>query len=124
VVKGIEAALTEALLAARYHGVEDEVLASLGGMFLHPDWRRQAQYMISRSLEHGVRRAEEMREAAKTVAEAGIVPLMSEACAQRQDWSAQFSTALEKSEFAAMLDSILALNLIAGKQILTERAGS
>ena len=27
--------------------------------------------MISRSLEHGARRAEEMREAARTVAEAG-----------------------------------------------------
>lgn len=123
VVKGMEAALTEALLAARYHGVEDEVLASLGGMFPHPDWRRQAQYMISRSLEHGVRRAEEMREAAKTVAEAGIEPLMSEASAQRQGWSAQFSTALEEGEFADMLDSILASNHAASQQNEIERAG-
>lgn len=123
VIKGMEAALTEAMLAARYHGVEDEVLASLGGMFPHPDWRRQAQYMISRSLEHGTRRAEEMREAAKTVAEAGIEPLMSEASAQRQDWSAQFSTALEESEFAGMLDSILASNQANVQQDQKESAG-
>lgn len=123
VVKGMEAALTEALLAARYHGVEVEVLASLGGMFPHPDWNRQAQYMISRSLEHGVRRAEEMREAAKTVAEAGIEPLMSEASAQRQGWSAQFFTALEEREFAGMLDSILASNQAANQQDRIERAG-
>ncbi|WP_374577243.1 DUF1932 domain-containing protein [Phenylobacterium sp. J367] len=30
--------------------------------------------MMSRSLEHGTRRAEEMREAARTVAEAGVPP--------------------------------------------------
>ncbi len=121
VVKGMEAALTESLLAARYHGVEEEVIASLEEMFPHPDWTRQARYMISRSLEHGVRRAEEMREAAKTVAEAGVQPLMSEASAQRQDLSAQFSSALEESEFADMLDSILALNQAAGQEDHTER---
>ncbi|HKX55480.1 MAG TPA: DUF1932 domain-containing protein, partial [Xanthomonadales bacterium] len=107
VVKGMEALLTESLLAARYHGVEQEVLASLGEMFPHPDWQRQAHYMITRSLEHGVRRAEEMREAAQTVAEAGIEPWMSEACVQRQDWAAQFGGALEQRELHALLDSIL-----------------
>ena len=110
VVKGVEALLTEALLAARYHGVEEEVIASLGDLFPHPDWNRQARYMIARSLEHGVRRAEELREAARTVAEAGIAPTMSEACAVRQDWAAQFAESLAEAELAEMLDSILALN--------------
>lgn len=110
VVKGMEALLTEALLAARYHSVEQEVLSSLGDMFPGPDWQRQAHYMISRSLQHGVRRAEEMREAAQTVTEAGIEPLMSEACAQRQDWAAQFDAALDQPELPALLDSILNLN--------------
>jgi len=39
--------------------------------------------MISRTLEHGVRRAEEMREAARTVAEAGVEPLMASAAANK-----------------------------------------
>lgn len=124
VVKGMEALLTEALLAARYHGVEQEVLASLGEMFPHPDWQHQAHYMITRSLEHGVRRAEEMREAAQTVAEAEIEPLMSEACAQRQDWAAQFASALQQRELPVLLDSILAVNKKAGSHACqTENPG-
>src|SRR2546430_4458106 len=54
--------------SARRHGVEDAVLASLQDLFPVRDWRALARYMISRSLQHGRRRAEEMREAVKTVA--------------------------------------------------------
>ena len=45
-------------------------------------------HLISRALQHGVRRAEEMREAAVTVAGAHLEPLMSEATAARQEWTA------------------------------------
>jgi len=109
-VKGVEALLAEALLAARHYGVEDDVLASLGDLFPRPDWNRHACYMIARSVEHGVRRAEEMHEVARTVAESGLEPLMSAACAQRQQWAAQFAAALEQQELKAMLDAILAAN--------------
>ena len=61
--------------------------------------------MISRSLEHGTRRAEEMREAARTVAEAGVAPLMSDAIAKRQGWAAGYRSALSP-DLAAMLDAI------------------
>ena len=44
--------------------------------------RALARYMISRSLLHGRRRAEEMREVARTVGEAGVEPRMSSACAR------------------------------------------
>ena len=107
VVKGIEALLTEALLAARYHGVEEDVIASLGKMLPHPDWNQHAHYMISRSLQHGVRRAEEMREAAVTVAEAGLQPLMSEASAARQDWASQFTASRDVASLPDLLDSML-----------------
>ena len=70
IVKGMEALLAEALLTARRHGVEDVVLASLQDLFPVGDWRQLARYMISRSLQHGTRRSEEMREAARTVSEA------------------------------------------------------
>ena len=71
-VKGMEALLTESLLTARRHGVEETVLASLKDLFPAADWRKLAQYMISRSLIHGKRRAEEMREVAQTVKNAGL----------------------------------------------------
>ena len=69
-VKGIEALLLESLLARASYGVEDAVLDSLQILFPVDDWRKLARYMISRSLMHGARRAEEMREVARTVAEA------------------------------------------------------
>ena len=88
VIKGMEALVTESLLTARFYGVEDEVLGSLSNLFPRPDWEDYALYLISRALQHGVRRAEEMREAAVTVAGAHLEPLMSEATAARQEWTA------------------------------------
>ena len=105
VVKGVEALLTESLLAARHYGGEGYVLASLSNLLPLPDWPGVAQYMISRALEHGVRRAEEMREAARTVEEAGVQPLMSCAIAERQDWAGSRRAALAPDLFA-MLDAL------------------
>lgn len=106
-IKGIEALLTESMLAARHYGVEHVVLNSLSDLLPVGDWEKLAQYMISRALEHGVRRAEEMREVAITVHEAGIAPLMSAATAERQDWTAGYKSALAASDLDAMLDEIL-----------------
>ena len=44
--------------------------------------------MISRSLVHGKRRAEEVREAARTVRESGVDAVMTPAIAEREDWAA------------------------------------
>jgi 3-hydroxyisobutyrate dehydrogenase-like beta-hydroxyacid dehydrogenase len=106
-IKGIEALLTESLLAARHYGVEKDVLASLSDLLPVGDWEKLARYMISRSLEHGTRRAEEMREVTKTVREASVDPLMSSATAERQDWAAAHKSALSEQQLPAMLDSIL-----------------
>jgi 3-hydroxyisobutyrate dehydrogenase-like beta-hydroxyacid dehydrogenase len=108
IIKGVEALLTESLLAARRYGVEKSVLDSLSDLLPAGDWEKIARYFISRSLEHGVRRAEEMREAAKTVAEAGLEPLMASATAEREDWAAAFESALGENELGAMLDAIRA----------------
>jgi 3-hydroxyisobutyrate dehydrogenase-like beta-hydroxyacid dehydrogenase len=88
VVKGMEALLMESLLAARYYGVEDAVLASLNDLLPGHNWRELSRYMVSRSLQHGQRRAEEMREVARTVADARLTPWMSSASAERQAWAA------------------------------------
>ena len=107
-VKGIEALLTESLLAARRYRVEGAVLESLSGLLPSVDWTSLSRYMISRSLQHGRRRAEEMREAARTVADAGIDAWMSAACAQRQDWAAQFGTEARQEALEQLLDALLA----------------
>lgn len=108
-VKGIEALLSESMLAARAYSVEDTVLKSLDDLFPGPDWTKLSRYMISRTLEHGARRAEEMREVARTVSEAGLDPHMSSAAAERQAWAPQFADALSEQELADMLDAIRAL---------------
>ena len=108
VVKGMEALLAESLLAARHYGVERTVLASLSDLFPHEDWPKVAQYMISRSLQHGHRRAEEMREVARTVDDAGLHAWMSVACTLRQDWVADRASALDATGLEDMLDRILA----------------
>jgi hypothetical protein len=61
------------------------VLASLAETFPTIDWEKQGSYLFSRVAQHGRRRAEEMREAALTVREAGLDPHMAAASAERQD---------------------------------------
>ncbi|MDH3533164.1 MAG: DUF1932 domain-containing protein [Gammaproteobacteria bacterium] len=104
VVKGIESLLTESMLAARAYGVEQDVLHSLQGLANNDDWEGFARYMISRSLEHGARRAEEMREVAATVRDVGVAPLMSSACAERQDIAASFPSAPGDASLSGLLD--------------------
>jgi 3-hydroxyisobutyrate dehydrogenase-like beta-hydroxyacid dehydrogenase len=106
-MKGLEALLTEGLLAARHHGVEAAVLESLHDLLPAADWERIADYMVSRSQQHGRRRAEEMREAALAVGEAGIEPLMSLACATRQDWAAAHRPVHEPANLSERLDAVL-----------------
>ncbi len=106
-IKGVEALLMESMLAARHYGVEKTVLASLSDLLPVGDWNALALYMISRSLEHGVRRAEEMREVARTVEEAHVQPLMSRSIAERQDWAAEHKGALSGQDLGALLDLVL-----------------
>jgi 3-hydroxyisobutyrate dehydrogenase-like beta-hydroxyacid dehydrogenase len=107
VIKGLEALLIESLVSARHHGVERAVLESLQGLFPQASWRQTGQYMISRALLHGRRRAEEMREVARTVEEAGLPPRMSRACAEWQAWAAEQTHASSHPELESMLDALL-----------------
>jgi 3-hydroxyisobutyrate dehydrogenase len=87
-VKGMEALAIESLLAARRYGVEREVLSSLAETFPGLEWERQATWFWRRVVQHGRRRAEEMREAAVTVTDAGIASCMATASADVQAWIA------------------------------------
>jgi 3-hydroxyisobutyrate dehydrogenase-like beta-hydroxyacid dehydrogenase len=113
-IKGLEALTTECMLAARHYGVEEQVLNSLADTLPHEDWRSLARYMISRALLHGRRRAEEMREVARTVQEAGIEPMLASSTVRRQDWAFARGQelrgeALASDDLDTLLDAFLAV---------------
>ena len=89
VVKGIEALLFECVMAATTFGADDLVFASLKETWPGIDWKKLADYTSGRVVVHGERRAREMEEVAETLKAIGIDPIMAEATARRQDWSAQ-----------------------------------
>jgi 3-hydroxyisobutyrate dehydrogenase-like beta-hydroxyacid dehydrogenase len=92
-IKGLEALVIESYATARQYGVEDHVLPTLQETFPSIDWQQQGAYFFSRVVQHGKRRAEEMREAANTVREAGFEPFMGEAIADKQQWVADAAKA-------------------------------
>lgn len=90
-IKGLEALVIESYTTARRYGVEAHVLPTLKETFPQIDWDKQGAYFFSRVVQHGKRRAEEMRESAQTVKEAGFPPYMASAIADKQDWVAQMA---------------------------------
>ena len=90
-IKGLEALVIESYTTARKYGVEGHMIPTLAETFPSIDWEQQGAYFFSRVAQHGKRRAEEMREAANTVREAGFEPWMATAIADKHDWVAQQS---------------------------------
>ncbi|MCG6120383.1 MAG: DUF1932 domain-containing protein [Blastomonas sp.] len=78
-VKGIEALTAEFILAADRAGVSEAVLSSLDASWKPQGWSERVDYNLDRMMAHGLRRAAEMEEVAKTLKELGISPVMSEA---------------------------------------------
>ena len=91
-IKGLEALSIECLLTARRYGVEERVIASLDKTFPSLDWNRQGNYLMSRVVKHGTRRAAEMREVAVTLRDVGLDPLMVAGTVERQQWVADLAT--------------------------------
>jgi 3-hydroxyisobutyrate dehydrogenase len=89
IVKGLEALMLECVLAATPYGADERVFSSLSESFPGIDWQRLADYMVSRVVIHGERRAREMEEVAETLESQGIEPIMAQAAARRQDWCAK-----------------------------------
>ncbi|HEX5110357.1 MAG TPA: DUF1932 domain-containing protein [Vicinamibacterales bacterium] len=89
VVKGLEALLCECVLGAVPYGAQEHVFASLKESYPGLDWQKLADYTIGRMVVHGERRAREMEEVAETLRAIGVEPIMAEATARRQDWSAR-----------------------------------
>lgn len=83
-VKGIEALTAEMMAAAEAAGVTDAVLASLDASEKVLPWQDKAAYNLERMAVHGLRRAAEMEESAKTLAALGIDPVMTRGTVERQ----------------------------------------
>jgi 3-hydroxyisobutyrate dehydrogenase-like beta-hydroxyacid dehydrogenase len=91
IIKGLEALAIESLTAARHYGVEDAVLASLAETFPGIAWEEQTTYFFQRVIAHGRRRAEELREVAVTMREAGFTSSAASGAAERQGWVADLA---------------------------------
>ncbi len=83
-VKGLEALTAECVLAAERAGVREAVLASLDASWREQGWAERVDYNLDRMLAHGVRRAAEMEEVAKTLSDLGVDPAMTRGTIQRQ----------------------------------------
>ena len=90
-IKGLEAMVIESFTTARAYGVEDAVLASLAETFPGINWEKQGAYFFQRVIEHGRRRAEEVREVAETVRDIGLTPWSAQGTAERQGWVADLA---------------------------------
>jgi len=84
IVKGLESLVVESFTAARAYGVEPQVLASLRETYPQFDWEKQGDYLFSRVIEHGKRRAEEMRASSEMIDASGVGGVMAAAAAARQ----------------------------------------
>ena len=83
-VKGIEALTAECVIAASAAGVLDEVLASLDASPSPPAWEERADYNLDRMMVHGLRRAAEMEEVAKTLDALGTGATMTRGTVTKQ----------------------------------------
>lgn len=83
-VKGIEALTAECFLAADAAGVGDAVRASLDASWPGTDWGAKADYNLDRMMVHGLRRAAEMEEVAKTLDALGTGSAMTRGTVERQ----------------------------------------
>ena len=76
-VKGLEALSFECAAAAEAAGVFDEVMASLDASEKPRLWAERIAYNRERMETHGLRRAAEMEESAKTLQGLGVEPVMT-----------------------------------------------
>lgn len=108
IMKGMEALTLECVLAAREAGVEADVLASLDVTFPGFDWEKKARYNLERVTSHGLRRAAEMAEVARTVEELGFPAEMSHAITAWQARVGALGLEPGSDDLGARADAILA----------------
>lgn len=110
-IKGFEALTVECFLAARKAGMETDILQSLIKNFTDFDFSTKAPYMIERVMTHGIRRASEMEEVAKTIRDLGMEPYCTQATISHQREIGKMALNADEigmSNLSALCDAILA----------------
>lgn len=107
VMKGLEALVLECVLSGRRAGVDDAVLDSLDKSYPGFDWKTRSAYMMERVMSHGVRRAAEMREVAKTVADLGFDNGMTKATVDWQQRIGDLKLDAGEDDYMSRADAIL-----------------
>lgn len=107
-VKGLEALLLECAVGAQAYGVTERVLSSMNGTLPTEDWRELASYLLGRTVVHGERRAEELRQVAQTLGEIGVEPLLADAGARRLQWFADLDLGVDAATlpYDKVLDAV------------------
>lgn len=104
-IKGLEALNAECLLAARKAGIEKMLFESLSSVF--PNFEEKSTYMLERMLQHGERRAAEMKEVALTLEALELPNSLTIATAQWQQKVGEIQLPVAKHEFCIFADEIL-----------------
>lgn len=110
-MKGMEALFLECVLAGRKAGVDEVVLSSLDVTYPGFDFKAKAAYMQERVMTHGIRRAAEMREVARTVEDLGLGGTMARATVEWQQRVGALkldARAIGADDYGALADAILA----------------
>jgi 3-hydroxyisobutyrate dehydrogenase-like beta-hydroxyacid dehydrogenase len=102
-VKGLEALLLECAVGAEAYGATERVLSSMNGTLPTEDWRELAAYLLERTVLHGARRAEELRQVGSTLADAGVEPLLAEAGARRLQWFVDLGLDVDGADYEGVL---------------------
>jgi len=107
-VKGLEALTAECVLAGTKAGVADTVLDTLAQSYPGFDWHQRAAYMLERMVQHGERRAAEMREAAQCVDQLGLSNAMALATSDWQQRIGELDLQTSEKTHQALAGAILA----------------
>ena len=111
-VKGLEALTVETLLAADAAGCFDTILASISRSYPGLGWPDFAAYQFERTTRHGLRRAAEMEESARTLGGLGrSQPLAQEIAAVQRRMGARDP---EQAESLERVRALLARSVAAG----------
>jgi 3-hydroxyisobutyrate dehydrogenase-like beta-hydroxyacid dehydrogenase len=107
-MKGMEALFLECVLAGRRAGVDGVVLDSLDVTYPGFDFKAKAAYMMERAMTHGLRRAAEMREVARTVEDLGLGGAMAAATADWEQRVGDLGITAEGDDYGRLADDLLA----------------
>lgn len=107
-MKGLEALVLECVLSGQKAGVADVVLESLDKTYPGFDWKKRSAYMLERVMTHGIRRAAEMREVARTVEDLDLGGAMAQATVDWQQRIGDLKLDAGNGDFGTRADAILA----------------